>query len=56
MREIDITRIPKSRNGPNEYWEVAIGVTCVRLGKGRFALVDSVDWERLKQYKWHPQQ
>lgn len=37
---------------PNEHWEVAPSVTCIKLTQGKYALIDTEDWPLIAKYKW----
>jgi hypothetical protein len=41
------------RKGPNEYFEVATGITCVVLTRGRSALIRTIDLEKIIDYRWY---
>jgi len=40
-------------NGPrNEHWEVAPGITCIKLTQGKFALVDTATLALIAGMHW----
>lgn len=41
------------RLGPNHARHTADGITRIYLNRGQVALIDTTDWDLIRQYRWH---
>jgi hypothetical protein len=51
--QLPMAEYRRIRSLPNDHWEVATGVTCLKLTRNRYALIDTSDYLSINSHRWY---